>query len=63
MKYFVKIIADGKIHETKSFEEAKHHAISLSNWNIECQILDENGEIIKHYMPYKQGFKGGSHEY
>lgn len=63
MKYFVKIIADGQIQETKSFEEAKRHAIALSNWNIECQILDGTGVIIKHFMPYRQGFKGGSHEH
>jgi hypothetical protein len=62
MKYGVKNCNDGVIAEstkTDNFEEARSTAISLSNWNIECDIVDlETGEALKHFTPYKDLFAG-----
>jgi hypothetical protein len=43
MKYGVKNCNDGLIGEdtkTDDFEKARSTAISLSNWNIECEVVD-----------------------
>jgi hypothetical protein len=61
MKYGVLNCNDGLIGEdtkTDDFEKARHTAISLSNWNIECMIVDlETGESLKHFTPYKEIFE------
>jgi hypothetical protein len=61
MKYGVKNFNDGLIeerHKYASFEEARHTAISLSDWNIECSIVDlETGDELKHFTPYCELFQ------
>lgn len=60
MKYGVKNLNDGVIAEstkTDNFETARSTAISLSNWNIPCEIVDlESGEALKHFEPYKDWY-------
>jgi hypothetical protein len=62
MKYGVKNCNDGLIGEdtkTDDFEKARSTAISLSNWNIECEVVDlESGEPLKHFDPYRKLFEG-----
>lgn len=62
MKYAIKILADGAIeHPTEDFEEARSHAVSLSNWNIECEIIDqETGEALQHFDPYHRACPSGT---
>jgi hypothetical protein len=61
MKYGVKNFNDGLIeerHKYETFEQARATAVSLSNWNIECQVIDlETGEVLKHFTPYSDTFK------
>ena len=60
MKYGVKNFNDGLIedrHKYETFEGARHTAVSLSNWNIECAIVDlETGDELKHFTPYSDIF-------
>lgn len=55
-KYGVEIIADSVLSlETDNFETARLHAISLSNWNIECQIIDMETKVtLKYFMAYNK---------
>jgi len=65
MKYGVLNFNDGVALESiedrnkfDDFEKARAVAIALSNWNIECAIIDlESGEELKHFMPYKTLFE------
>ena len=61
MKYGVKNFNDGLIGEdtkTDDFEKARSTAVSLANWNIECEVVDlETGAVLKHVDPYNKLFK------
>lgn len=56
MKYGVRNCNDGAIAEstkTDNFETARCTAVSLANWNIECEVVDlETGAVLKHVDPY-----------
>ena len=66
MRYGVKDYMNNVIGEstkTDSFETACGTALSLSNWNIECDVvdlenLDMDGKpiVLRHVPPYKDLF-------
>jgi hypothetical protein len=62
MKYGVKNFNDGLIedrHKYDTFEQARVTAVSLSNWNIECAVVDLETDVeLKHFTPYKEIFEG-----
>lgn len=40
-------------HQTDDYEVARSLAVSLSNWNIECEIVElATGEVLKHVQTY-----------
>jgi len=58
MKFAIKIIDTGQTqNDTDDFEQARHAALSLSRWNIECAIVDESGQELKHIGPWKSADK------
>ena len=61
MNYGVKNFNDGLIedrHKYETFEEARHTATSLSDWNIECAIVDlKTNAELKHFTPYQNMFQ------
>lgn len=59
MKYGVRFTTGSMNDESKtnSFDEACSTAISYSNWNLGCEVIDlETGEILKSFAPYSKIF-------
>ena len=59
MKYAVKITKTGETKEpTDNYVKACSEAISYSNWNIPCDVIDlETGNVEKHFTAYSDIFK------
>jgi hypothetical protein len=54
-KYAVTFTKDGSIHsQTDDLAAATSTAISLSNWNHDCDVLElETGEVVQHFAAYR----------